>query len=95
MIVKKIKKIEDCLEASNVRDILLDGFLTKKFIDYLGQLGKYIYNDEFAKPFFSIIVRGKYTIKGAQGNKTLRIMLPDTVETNDYLDSLKNYIEKF
>ena len=69
MKVKKIKKIEDCLEGTNVRDFLLDGFLNKKFIDYLGKLGKYIYNDEFAKPFFKVIVRGKYTIKGARGIK--------------------------
>jgi hypothetical protein len=95
MIIKAIRKIEDCLESTNVRDIILDGYITKKFIDYLGLMGKLYYNDEFLKPYFKVIVKGRYTVKGAQGNKTLRIMLPETETSNDYLNPLIEHIQKY
>ena len=76
MKVLKIKTIGDCLEGTNVRDLLFDSEITEDFVFYLKPLGKLVYNTSFDKPFFRLIVRGKYTLKGSVGNKTLRVLLP-------------------
>ncbi len=94
MNILKIKTIDGCLEGSNVRDILFDCEIDKKFIDYLGNLGKFIYNDNFEKPLFRVIVKGKYTIKGSLGNKAIRILLPDN-ENGEMLNEITGYIKKF
>ena len=94
MKVLKVKKVEDCLEATNVRDIILSRQMDKRFIFYLGQLGKLVYNDNFDKPFFSIIVRGKYTLKGAETNKIIRVMLPEEAG-DEMIPGIKNFIETY
>ena len=93
MKIIKIKKIGDCLEGSNVRDILLDNTVDKKFIEYIGELGKLIYNSSMDKPFYKVIVRGQYTLKGAETNKTIRVLLPEGVDENgmkSLIDHIRN-----
>lgn len=94
MKIIKEKKIEDCLEGSNFKDFLLDSLIDKSFIDYLGRLGKMIFIEDIEKPFFKIIVRGKYTIKGSLGNKTIRILLPD-IDNSIAIYELKEYINSY
>lgn len=94
MKVLKIKKVEDCLESTNVRDILMDSELIKVFIDHLGLLGKLIYYENFKKPFFKVIVRGEYTIKGAQGNKEFRVLLPENAD-DSIIERIMAHIEKY
>lgn len=94
MKVQKVKIVNDCYESSNTRDILLDGVITKKFVEYLGFLGKLLVFEEFDVPYFKVIVKGEYTIKGAFGKKTIRVLLPEDVP--DYsLDGLIDYINNF
>jgi len=94
MKVLRVKNINDCFESTNVRDAIVDSPITKKFIDYIGKMGKLIYETSLAKPYFKVIVRAKYTIKGSQGNKTIRMMFPD--EAGDYyVDEIVQYIEKY
>jgi len=96
MKVVKEKKVEDCLESTSVKDFLFDETIDKSFVDYLAQLGKLIFVDEIEKPFFKVIVKGKFTIKGSVGNKSIRLILPDlSEETNKNLEELKQLIEKF
>ncbi len=71
------KKVEGCLEGTNVRDIKFDRPIDKSFIERLGAFGKLIYADKIDKPFFKLIVRGKYTLKGTQGKTTIRAILPE------------------
>ena len=94
MIIIKEKIIEDCLEGKNVKDILLDSEIDINFIEYLGRLGKLILKDEIEKPFFKIIVKSKYTIKGSLTNRSIRVMLPESDFENDFND-LKKYINEF
>ncbi|MGQ9820181.1 MAG: hypothetical protein ACUVQ1_09740 [Candidatus Kapaibacteriales bacterium] len=90
----KIKKVEDCYESSNTRDILLSRPITEDFVKYLGKIGKLILFNEFDIPYFKIIVKGEYTIKGAFGKKTIRVLLPEDVQ--DYpLDSLIDVINNY
>lgn len=94
MKVVKIKKVEDCYESSNTRDILLSQPITEDFVKYLGKIGKLILFNEFDVPYFKIIVKGEYTIKGAFGKKTIRILLPEDI--SDYpLDSLIKVINDY
>lgn len=94
MKLVKVKNIDDCLEGRNVRDFLFDEHLDRDFVEYMGQLGKLLLYDELSKPFFKIIVRGKYTLKGSLPNKTLRVLLPD--DSGDlYLDELVKHIEGY
>lgn len=80
------KKIEGCLEGTNVYDILFDCISDKKFIEYLSVLGPLSFNDQMAKPYYRIINKGKYTIRGSVGNHTIRVTLPE--------DSPKETIEE-
>jgi len=94
MRVLKQKKVSDCYESRNTIDFVLSAPITKKFVEHLGQLGKLLLFDEFDIPYFKVIVKGEYTIKGAFGKKTIRILLPEDVE-NYPLDSLVQHIENF
>jgi hypothetical protein len=97
MKILKVKKIEGCLEGTNVRDILFDNIIDKPFVDYLAVNGKLIYNETSGKPFFRIIIKSKYiyTVKGSVGNKSCRLLLPDlnqdeiTHELSLYIGSYK------
>ncbi|MDQ1266539.1 MAG: hypothetical protein QG635_1691 [Bacteroidota bacterium] len=90
--VVKTKKVEGCLEGSNAYDIMLDNPVEKKLIDKLGELGKLIYISSFDKPFYRVIARGKYTLKGVETNKTFRVLLPDS-SGQETLNEIIRYIE--
>jgi hypothetical protein len=74
-----------------VRDIIISAPISKDFIFYLSRLGKLFYHDELEKPYFRIIVRGKMTIKGAETNKTVRVLMPDEPDEAEF-DALKQHI---
>lgn len=77
MKVIKEKYAEGCLEGKNVWDFALDEDITKSYIDSIGPAGKLIYNSAFNRPFFRLIVKGKYTLKGVEGKKSVRAILPE------------------
>ena len=92
MKIINIKKISGCLEGINVRDVLFDESVTKEFILFLGSFGKLIYQDSFEKPFYKVIMRtanGTYSIKGSEGNKSARLLLPDVSDT-DILNDIQS-----
>lgn len=93
MEILKFKKIEDCLEGKNVWDLLLEKPITKGFIYHLGLLGKMIYQDFFPKPFFTLIVKGRFTIKGSEQNQTLRLLLPDDADSTKEIEALRKYFK--
>ncbi len=95
MEILKVKKIEDCLEGKNVWDLLLNKPITKGFIFHLGLLGKMIYQDFFPKPFFTLIVKGRFTIKGSESNQTIRLLLPDDSDAAKQIDDLKLYFKMY
>ncbi|MCX7736986.1 MAG: hypothetical protein N2319_09760 [Candidatus Kapabacteria bacterium] len=95
MEILKVKKIEDCLEGKNVWDLLLEKPITKGFIYHLGLLGKMIYQDFFPKPFFTLIVKGRFTIKGSEQNQTIRLLLPDDADSSKEIEELRKYFKMF
>lgn len=86
--------VEDCIEAKNVYDAYLCINNNNKFIDYLGKLGKLVYFEDFDKPYFKVIVRGEYTLKGVKDDSKIRVLLPDDAGV-DSLDVIKKYINNF
>ncbi|MCO5250904.1 MAG: hypothetical protein M9949_05725 [Candidatus Kapabacteria bacterium] len=68
---------EGCLEGRNVHSAYLNDTINKNFIDYLAKLGKLVYITDMNKPVFKVIVRGKYTLKGNEGDDHFMIILPE------------------
>jgi aspartate oxidase len=95
MQVVKVKKVEGCLEGTNVKDLFLDIEMSKDFIDHLGSLGKLIYFDETRKPIFKVIVRGQYTLKGAESTRTIRILMPEDTTGEEIIATVREHIGKY
>ena len=94
MKIIEYKKVEDCLEGTNVRDILLNSDVTKELIDYLGNYGKALFYSELPKPMYKIIFKGKFTLKGVCGYSIIRVMLP-MGESDSSLIELEKLINDF
>lgn len=95
MIVNSIEKVDDCLEANKVYDFILNITINEDLIKYCGNIGKLIYKKEFEKPYFKVIVKGKYTFKGAEGNHIIRVLFPDDTEEKEHIDKLESFLNKF
>lgn len=94
MKIIKQKKIEGCLEGANVKDIKFDEKISKEFVLHLGKMGKLIFDEELKKPFFRVIVKGKFTMKGSVSNKTIRLLLPAEGD-EEIIQSLNEHVKKF
>ncbi len=88
MEVVKVKDIEDCLDGSFIKELLLSQEISKDFIFELAGKGNLEYFSDFARPFFKIRVSGVYDLKGVQGNKTIRIHLksPEEYSIEDFIE---------
>ncbi len=94
MQILNIKTIEGCLEGTNVKDIIWSEPISREFLSYLASLGKIILNEGSGKPFYKIIVRGQYSIKGVVGANSSRIILPSE-HNSDLLNNLIKYAESY
>jgi hypothetical protein len=74
MKIVEIKEIEECLEGTFMKEILLDDVITRDFIFYLGDIGTLQYFYTFARPFFKV-THENYEFKGVEGNRTIRLLL--------------------
>lgn len=75
MKVIHVKDQEDCFDGSLMKDILLDCLVTKSFIEFIGEKGDLSYFPNFARPFFKVIVKGHYFLKGIENNASLNLVL--------------------
>ncbi len=94
MQVIQIKKVLGCLESFNAKDVFLEKEIKTEFVEHLGKLGKLIYLKELEKPFFKVIVKGKYTIKGSETNNSVRIVFSNT-HFEDDLEKIIDYVKGF
>ncbi len=94
MKVLEIKIMEDCMEGRNVRDLYFEGKITKDIVGYLSSLGKMVYHNFNPKPYFELIVKGQYTLKGSIGNPYARLLLPDDAG-NAHIDEVVRFIENY
>jgi hypothetical protein len=73
MKIDQVKHIEDCFDGSYVHEVLFDTAITRTFIESLRRTTQLDYYPEFARPFFKAVVEGEFTLKGIEGNRTVRI----------------------
>ncbi len=78
VIILQIKEIEDYFDGTYIKEIMLDAKIQKDLVLYLGKKGTIYYYEEDPHPFFIILIKGEYDIKGIVGEYTLRIHLADT-----------------
>ena len=89
----EIKDIDDCLDNTVVKDILFDKSITKDFIFFIGNMGDLEYYDSFARPYFNLNIENKFTIKGVEGNKTIRVITKGNIE--NILLKIKDKISEY
>ncbi len=80
MKVIKYKKIEGCMEGTNIIDFRFDTAVGKEFIQELSEKmgGRLkVATGSLPLPYFTIIVKGECTLKGNIGGMTLRAMLAE------------------
>lgn len=94
MKINKIEEAENCTEGNVGYDVYFDVNIERIFADYLGKLGKYFIDNTFEKPYFKVIVRGYYTLKGTIGNDNLRLLVPETI-SKEILKEFEEYINNY
>jgi len=77
MKIIKIKHIEDCFDGSYIKELLFDDAVNREFILQLGQKGDLNYLEDFSRPFFKVMFRDDFYLKGVQGNYSVRVFLRD------------------
>lgn len=92
--ITKIIEAESCANGNIGYDIFFDSNTDQKFIDYLAKLGKIKMDDTFDIPYFKIIVKGYFTLKGSIGQNFLRMIVPDSI-SKQVINDFENYISNF
>lgn len=94
MKIVSVHKVQGCLEGTNVRDIYFDELISMEFGDYLCRLGHFVFRKEIEKPFFKVMVRGRYTLKASVGNLAARLILPGPNDA-DVISEIEEYVGRF
>lgn len=82
-IIKTIP-LEDCLDGSHVVEVEFDEPVTRLWIEAWEPYGDWHYYPDFARPYYSIRVPGRFHLKGVEGKKRLRLTLQG--DASDSLD---------
>lgn len=75
MTIQQIKDIEDCFDGSHIKEIIFKEPIQKEFIDSLMNIGNLKYYPFFSQPFFKLDVPDKFSVKGVEGNYSIRIVI--------------------
>ena len=74
MKIADVRHIEDCFDGSYIHEILFDDDIGPAFIQCLGTEGQLQYHRTFARPFFKAVFKDRFTLKGVEGNRTVRVL---------------------
>ncbi len=74
-IVKKYKKLEDCIDGSMIYEFVLYRSTDIDFINFLKTKGDIDYYPDFPKPLFRGEIRGVSHITGCLGTDRFRVVL--------------------
>lgn len=80
MKILEMHHVEDCLDGSMIKEIILSRPLDANHIKNLGKEGKLQYYPHFARPFFKLRIDGKLNLKGIEGNTSIRARIETPVE---------------
>jgi len=90
MIAKEIRNIEDCLDGTFIKDIVLGECISKEHIMKISESGKLKYYPSFQRPFYKISFDGYY-IKGVEGNDSIRIHYHNPKQLQNLIDFLTQF----
>lgn len=85
-----IKHVEDCLDGSTVKEVMLQQAINQQLVQHLGQFGQLAYYPHFAKPFFKLTCPEQLLLKGVEGNFTLRVRIYPPIDT--HIQLLHNWL---
>lgn len=88
MKIIEIRHIEDCFDGSYIKEIIFDQQIDYKFIESLKNIGDLAYYQDFARPFFKLELKNTLTIKGVEGNYTIRVLVKNEKALNFLLTNL-------
>lgn len=74
MKIIDVRHIEDCFDGSFMYEILFDTDVAPAFIQSLGIEGQLQYFPSFTRPFFKAVFENRFTVKGVEGNRSVRIL---------------------
>jgi hypothetical protein len=93
MKIVEIKDMEDCFDGSFIKEILLDGPVTREIILFFGNAGELQYFPTFPRPFYRL--DGRYfVLQGIEGSRTIRITL-NRKDVNQSLICFKELIANY
>lgn len=72
MKIVEVHELKDCLTEPHLREVMLDGVISRNVITALGTLGKLSIMDTFSPAFFKV-EHDRFTLKGIEGKNTIRI----------------------
>jgi len=71
----EILHVEDCLDGSYIREVVLDAPTDRAFIHHLGTCGRLRYYADFARPFFTVMDETRFKMKGVEGDRTFTVVV--------------------
>lgn len=74
MKIVDTRHIEDCFDGSYMYEVLFDADIEPAFIETLATECRLQYHRDFARPFFKAFFEDRFTLKGVQGNRTIRVL---------------------
>lgn len=74
MKIKKVEKLDDCLNSHSIKEVYFDSPIKKEHVKKMSALGKLEFYESFPRPFFRIISRD-YQVKGIAGDLSIRVTL--------------------
>jgi len=94
MKIIDVKHIEDCFDGSFIKELLFDESISESFIKSIGKFGKLSYFKDFARPFYKIVFRDNFYIKGVEGNNTARVLLQAPSDMEYLNELIKKEVDK-
>ena len=67
------KEVEECLDGVIIKELLFDEPVKETLIRHMGELGNLQYFPHFPRPFYRITKKGKFILKGVEGNSTCQV----------------------
>lgn len=83
MIVRKVKRVEDCFDGSFIREFVLSEPSHEDFMRKLSRGCVLDYYPAFSRPFFRIEKNGIWMIKGVEGSESLRVVFYRNASNKD------------
>lgn len=79
MTVRTVNHVEDCLDGTAIKELILGEPANRALADRLSALGELDYYDNFPRPFFRV-TSDAVQIKGVAGSHRIRLWLSSAAD---------------